>query len=386
MKLIAKTFKGLEEVLADEIKAIGGEHVQIMNRAVSFKGSNRLIYKSNYCLRTAIRILKPIVEFEARDEDYFYRQLKKHDWSFYLKEGQTFAIDASVFGDYFTHSKYTALRCKDAIVDQFREKFGDRPDIDVNDPDLRLNVHISQKNVTVSIDTSGFSLFKRNYKQAPFPAPINEVLASGMLRLIGWNADVPLVDPMCGSGTFLMEAAMLAQNIPAGYHIEEFAFMKWDHFQPDLWKEVKSEADGQIELKFLKIYGSDIHPRAIRICQKMFGAHEYAKSIQIEQRDIVALSKPFEEGMLISNPPYGERLNDRETNELYRDIGDSFKQNFSGYQAWIISSNMNALKNVGLRPSRKISLYNGKLECKFQKYEMYSGSKKGKFIKSKQFD
>ena len=380
MKLVAKTFKGLEEVLAQEIKDMGGEHVNIMNRAVSFKGSNRLIYKGNYCLRTAIRVLKPILEFEARDEEYYYRQLKKHDWSFYLKKGQTFAIDATVFGDYFNHSKFVALKFKDAIVDQFREKIGQRPDVDVEDPDLRLNVHISQKKVTVSIDTSGFSLFKRNYKLAPFPAPINEVLAAGMLRLIGWTADVPLVDPMCGSGTFLMEAAMIAQNIPAGYHIEQFAFMKWDHFQPELWKEVKQEANSKIKHKLLRIYGSDVHPRAIRICQKMFAKHDYAKSIQIEQRDISLLEKPFDQGVIVTNPPYGERLDDRETNELYNEIGDALKKQFSGYDAWLISSNMKALKNIGLRPSRKITLYNGKLECKFQKYEMYSGSKKSKHL------
>ena len=379
MKLIAKTFKGLEEVLAKEIEELGGEHINIMNRAVSFKGSNRLIYKSNYCLRTAIRILKPIFEFEAREEDALYRQIKKRDWSFYLKKGQSFAIDSTVHGEYFTHSKFAALRCKDAIVDQFREKFGARPNIDVEDPDLRINVHISQKKVTVSIDTSGFSLFKRNYKQAPFPAPINEVLAAGMLKLIGWTADMPLLDPMCGSGTFLMEAAMMGQNIPAGYHIASFAFMKWDHFQEDLWKEVKREADAKIKLQLLNIHGSDIHSRAVRISTKMVSQFDYSRSIKIEQKDITELIPPFEKGIIITNPPYGERLDSQETLALYKQIGDSLKQNFNGYEAWIISSNEKALKNIGLKASKKIKLFNGKLECKFQQYLMYQGSKKAKF-------
>ena len=386
MKLIAKTLHGLEEVLAEEIRELGGEHVTIMKRAVSFKGSNKLIYKANYMLRTAIRILKPIYEFEAKEEERFYREVMKYDWSFHMKASQTLAIDATVFGDYFTHSKYIALKTKDAIVDQFRNKFGERPNIDVEDPDLRLNVHIYQNNVSISIDTSGLSLYKRNYKRGIFLAPINEVLAAGMLKMMNWNADVPLVDLMCGSGTFLMEAAMLGQNIPAGYHIEKFGFMNWDHFQKELWDEVKEEADSKIELKPLKLFGNDISESTIRDLQVTVRNNDYSSQIELSQANFEDVKAPFERGMVISNPPYGERLKIDDTADLYKRMGDHLKREFRGYDAWIISSNAEALKNFGLRPSKKMTLFNGKLECKFQKFELFAGNRKDHVIIKKGYD
>lgn len=373
MKLIAKTLHGLENILADEIKEMGGEHIEVMKRAVSFKGSSRLIYRSNYELRTAIRILRPILEFDAKDDEKLYREIQKYDWSYHFNVDQTFAVDATVYGDYFNHSKYVALKTKDAIVDQFRKKLGKRPDVDVEDPYLRVNVHISHSKASVSLDTSGFSLYKRGYKRGLFAAPLNEVLAAGMLKMINWNADIPLVDLMCGSGTFLMEAAMLGQNIPAGYHIKEFAFMKWDHFQKDLWNEVKEEAEAKIDLRPLKLFGNDISERAIRDTTRTVNGNNYSRQIELSNSDFRECQAPYERGIVISNPPYGERLNDQNISELYKSLGDHLKNEFKGYDAWVISSNIQALKSFGLRPSKKMVLFNGQLECKFQKFELFSG-------------
>ncbi len=380
MKLVAKTAYGLEDLLVEEIKAIGGEHVTKLNRAVSFKGSNKLIYKANYMLRTALRIIKPILEFEARHEERFYKEMQKYDWSYHLGPNDTLAIDATVQGDYFTHSKYIALKAKDAIVDQLRDKFGSRPNIDLDDPDFRLNIHISNKTVTVSIDTSGFSLHKRGYKKGMFLAPISEVLAAGMLKLSDWTEDKPLVDLMCGSGTILMEAAMLAQNIPAGFFIEKFGFMNWGHFDEDLWKEVKQEADADITLKELEIHGNEISKRTYNDTRRMLDSYSFSKGIQLSNLDFKDLEAPFENGVVITNPPYGERFDEEDPSDMYREMGNHLKQNFQGYNAWVITSNLEAMKSFGLRPSRKIMLYNGNLKCKFHKFELYGGSKKAKYM------
>ena len=377
-QFLAKTLHGLEEVLANELRNIGARDIKVMKRAVSFRGNKKLMYRANYELRTAIRILVPFHSFRVRHESALYNKIKAIDWSDFMNVNDTLAIDAVTHSKYFNHSKYAALKTKDAIVDQFREKFGKRPNVNIYTPTLRLNVHINDDQCTLSLDSSGESLHKRGYRKETLEAPINEVLAAGMIQLSGWQKDCNFIDPMCGSGTILFEALLYARNIPPQYKREYFSFKKWNDFDEKLWNEVVQEAkERETNLEY-KILGFDKDFQAIRVTERNMEQAGLTGQIELQRKRFESLQPPEEKGILIMNPPYDERIQDRNINDLYEMIGDRFKQAFPGYNAWIISSNMEALKHIGLRPSRRISLYNGALDCKFLKFEIYAGSKKRK--------
>ena len=384
MQLLVKTNHGLEEVLAKELERIGASKIELKKRAVSFEGDLKTLYRANHELRTALRILKPIHEFTAKSADELYKKSKAFDWSEIMTLNQTFAIDSRVYSDYFDHSKYVALRVKDAIADRFRKETGKRPNVDTRHPDVRIHVHVADRKVTFSLDSSGESLHKRAYRQKGHRAPLNEVLAAGMVLLTAWDGTSPLLDPMCGTGTIALEAAMIAANIPPGLMRAHYGFMNWPDFDQDLWAEVKNEAESRISKTNTLIYASDKNQRSINLARSAAGKLRLGNMIEISQQDVFQINGIENGGTIIMNPPYGERIQERDILDLYKRLGDHLKQQFNGYDAWIISSNKDALKNIGLRPSKKITLFNGPLECKFQKFEMYRGSKKSKYSKLSQ--
>ena len=375
-KMIAKTMAGLEPVLAEELTSLGAENVQVLNRAVSFEGDKALMYKANYCCRTALRILKPIMSFVARNELMLYNNIFKIKWHEIFNINETFAIDAVVSGNYFTHSQYAALKVKDAIADEFREHFGARPSVDVENPDLRISVHIENEKVTLLFDSSGESLHKRGYRKAVDKAPMNEVLAAGLIKLTGWKCDCNFVDCMCGSGTLPIEAAMLAMGIPAGFFRKKWGFMTWHDYDEKLWLKVVQDADAEMEEFDYEILASDHSAKAVEIARANITNAHLQYDIKLSKQDMFEMIPPAGGGIMIINPPYGERLEEKDIINLYRGIGDALKKNFKGFEAWIISSNKDVLKLIGLKPSKKIDVYNGPLECKFEKFEIFEGSYK----------
>jgi putative N6-adenine-specific DNA methylase len=374
MKFVIKTMHGLEEILAEEITSLGGQNVTILKRSVACEGDLMFMYKANMNLRTALKILVPIYKFKAQNEQELYDQVYAFDWSDYLKVDQTFAIDNTIFSEYFRHSQYAALKTKDAIVDQFRNKLGIRPSVDIKTPDIQFDLHAYRDEFTVSLDSSGDTLNRRGYREPGHKAPMNEVLAAGMLKLAGWNKDIPLIDPMCGSGTIMFEAAMAGSNMAPQINRQNFAFKNWNNFQPSIWNQVVAEAKSNVRLTKLNIQGGDIDFRAISIVEKSIKRFKLEDSVRVQRISFDKLIPKTSEGMIIVNPPYGERIGDN-VNELYKLFGDTLKNNFHGFDAWILSSNMPAFKQLHLRASKKIVLFNGSLECKFQKYEMYQGSR-----------
>ena len=375
--MIAKTFKGLEQVLAEELTEIGADEVQIQRRAVSFSGDKELLYRANFSLRTALRILVPIATFAAKDADAVYEQAKHIDWSRFMTVNTGFAIDATVYSETFRHSKYVTYRVKDAIADYWTEKEGKRPSVKLTDPDLQLNVHIAAEQVTISLDSSGESLHKRGYRVATTEAPINEVLAAGLLKIAGWNGQTDFYDPMCGSGTFLIEAALIAQNIAPGVFRKGYAFEKWADFDKDLFEQIYN--DDSKERPFTHhIYGSDASFYAVQQAQKNIRESGMQRFIDVRQIRIQELKGlTAEGGLIMMNPPYGERLaQDKDVMRLYGDIGSVLKHRFAGATAWIISSNEDALKCIGLKPSRRIHLMNGELDCLFNQYVLFAGDRK----------
>jgi len=374
--MIAKTVSGLENLLAEELESLGATDIQLRTRAVSFQGDKALMYKANYCLRTALRVLKPVHQFVANNESALYDGVSKIHWHEIFKLEQTFAIDAVVSGAYFNHSQYAALRVKDAIVDQFRDRFGARPSVDINQPDLRISVYIAGDQVSILLDSSGESLHKRGYRTAVDKAPINEVLAAGLIKITGWQGDSPFVDAMCGSGTIPIEAAMFAMHIPPAYFRENFAFMNWPDFDSKLWEEVKAAANEQIREIEVEIIGSDRSGKAVDIARENIRNAHLHKDIKLIKKPMEELTAPEGNGVLLINPPYGERLEEEDLTALYKLIGDSLKQGFKGYQAWVISSDQRALKMVGLKPSKKYTVFNGPLECRFARFDIFGGSYK----------
>lgn len=378
-KMIAKTFFGFEEILAKELQLLGAQDVEIGTRAVSFKGDKGFMYKANLSLRTALKILKPIYHFRAFNDQSLYKGIQGIDWSKYLNANQTFVIDSTIHSDHFKHSQFVSQKAKDAIVDQFRDKTGQRPSIDKDFPDLRINIHIDRDQCSVSLDTSGASLHQRGYRVLTNIAPINEVLAAGMLLLSGWNGESDFLDPMCGSGTILAEAAMIACNIPANINRKEFAFEKWNDWDNDLFDQIidalmKRTRDFRYTMK-----GYDKAPSAVSKAIDNIRNANLDEFITIEQKNFFDTKKETSGPLhMVFNPPYGERL-DIDLERFYREMGDTMKQNYPGTHAWFITANLEALKFVGLKPSRKIKLFNGSLEARFVKYEMYEGSKRTKF-------
>jgi len=379
--MVAKTSFGLEQVLADELASIGAEDIELLTRAVAFSGTKETMYRANLELRTALRILKPVYSFRVRDETELYRETKMFSWEQFLNPDITFAINSDVHSENFNHENYVSLKVKDAIVDQLRTVFGRRPYVNIVNPDLRLHVHINDERCTIYLDSSGNSLHKRGYRIGQGMAPINEVLAAGMILLSGWKGESDFVDPMCGSGTFLMEAATIAYNIAPGIKIEEFGFMKWADWEPDLWRKIIEDAKSREREFTYKILGFDESPKAIRIAKDNIKNADLGWKVLLKVKTLqdVTPDDLNGSGIVMINPPYGERLDDKNTKVLYKTIGDCLKQNFDGWSVWLISSNVAALKQVGLRTSKKLTLYNGSLECRFHNYEIYKGSKKKKF-------
>ena len=377
--MLAKTFKGLEQVLASELIELGANNIQIQRRAVSFTGDKRMLYAANFCLRTASRILVPIATFKAKTADDIYNHVKQVDWAQYMTTKTTFQIDATVYSDLFRHSQFITYRVKDAIVDWWMEHSGVRPNVQLTNPDLYLNVHIAGDIVTLSLDSSGESLHKRGYRVANTQAPINEALAAGMLLLAGWHGQSDFYDPMCGSGTLLIEAALIARNIAPGIYRKGFAFEKWASFDADLFEDVYNDDSRERDFHH-KIYGSDAGFYAVQTAQKNIQSANLQRDIEVKQIRIEELrlaDKNTDGALVMMNPPYGERLSqDKNVLRLYQDMGTALKHQFNGATAWIISSNEEALKCVGLRPAKRIRLMNGELECLFNQYVLFSGDRK----------
>ncbi|WNM18129.1 class I SAM-dependent RNA methyltransferase [Flavobacterium capsici] len=378
-KMLAKTFFGFEEILAKELQLLGAQNVEIGTRAVSFKGDKGFMYKANLSLRTALKILKPIYQFRAFNDQSLYKGIQGIDWSKYLNENQTFVIDTTIHSDNFKHSQFVSQKAKDAIVDQFREKTGIRPSIDKDFPDLKIHIHIDRDQCTVSLDSSGESLHQRGYRTATNIAPINEVLAAGMLLLSGWDGSSDFMDPMCGSGTILAEAAMIACNIPANINRKEFAFEKWNDWDNDLFDQIIDALLKRTKEFRYTITGYDKAPSAVNKAKDNILNANLEDYVTIAQANFFDTKKENAGPLhMVFNPPYGERL-DIDLERFYRELGDTLKNNYPNTNAWFITANLDALKFVGLRPSRKIKLFNGSLEARLVKYEMYEGSKKAKF-------
>ncbi|MEC5166654.1 putative N6-adenine-specific DNA methylase [Flavobacterium sp. PL11] len=378
-KMVAKTFFGFEEILAKELQMLGAQHVEQGVRMVSFKGDKGFMYKANLALRTALKILKPIYFFKASNEQALYKGISSMNWSKLLNANQTFVIDTTVHSTFFNHSEFVSQKCKDAIVDQFRERTGQRPSIDKVHPDLRINIHIDKDQVSVALDTSGNALNQRGYRTATNIAPINEVLAAGILLLSGWDGQTDFLDPMCGSGTFLAEAAMIACNIPANINRKEFAFEKWNDWDNDLFDAISDSLLKRVREFHHTIKGYDKAPSAVQKAKDNIKNANLEDYISIEEDNFFDTSKRSEEKLhIVFNPPYDERL-DIHMEEFYKNIGDTLKKNYPATNAWMITANLEALKYVGLKPSRKIKLFNAGLEARLVKYEMYEGSKRTKF-------
>ena len=371
--MVAKTFQGLEDVLRDELISLGAENVEMGRRMVSFEGDLALMYKANLCCRTALRILKPIEKFTAHDPDELYDIVRDIEWEKYMTPQTTFSIDSTVNSDEFTHSKFVTYRVKDGIVDHFRDAVGERPSIRVSGADLMFNVHIFEDRVTISLDSSGEPLSKRGYRVEQTEAPINEVLAAGIIMKTGWRGDSNFADPMCGSGTFLIEAALIAANVNPGIYRESFAFEKWSDFDRDLFEEIYNDDSAERDFDF-KIYGGDIDPDAVAIARKNIREAKVEEMIEISCRPMADWTDNPEPGMLVMNPPYGARLKPEDMTDLYKGIGSSLKKNFAGWHAWIIGLNDEDFANIGLKPSMKIPMLNGSLECSLREYVLFDGS------------
>ena len=377
--MLAKTIFGLEEILANELKDLGAQNVKIQNRAVSFKGDTGFMYKANLNLRTCLRVLKPIATFQAHNEKELYNNILKIDWEKYLDLKNTFATDATTNSEVFTHSKYASLLVKDGIADFFRKKYDERPNVDPKNPDITINLHIAKHTCTVSIDSSGESLHKRGYKSNTIIAPMNEVLAAGLILLSGWDKKSNFHDPMCGSGTILIEAALIAYNIPANIFREKFGFETWKDFDLELFEKIKDVSLDKEKDFQASITGGDNFQKAVRITRENIENALMFDSIKVKNEDFFD-TKVFENSFVIFNPPYGERI-ELGINEFYEKVGDSLKNNYKNCTVWLISSDLENLKMIGLKPSKKIELMNGNLKCSFREFKIYEGSKKQKLIK-----
>lgn len=374
-ELIAKTFMGLEPVLAKELTQLGANNVQIGRRMVSFTGDKEMVYRANFQLHTAIRILKPIARFKARSADEVYEEVKKIDWSKYIEKGKTFSVDSVVYSEEFRNSRFVTYKVKDAIVDQFRENTGTRPNISVSNPDIRLNIHIAEADATLSLDSSGESLHRRGYRQESVEAPLNEVLAAGMILMTGWRGETDFIDPMCGSGTLLVEAALIAHNMSPGIFRKEFAFEKWPDFDAELFDTIYNDDSQEREFTH-HIYGYDIDMKAVNTARLNVRAAGLSNDITVENADFKDFTQPKEKSLLVVNPPYGERISTPNLLNTYKMIGERLKHAFMGNEAWVLSYREECFEAIGLKPSIKIPVYNGSLECEFRKYAIFDGTMK----------
>jgi putative N6-adenine-specific DNA methylase len=379
MKLVVKTSFGLEDVLLEELNALGASNAEKGVRVVTVEGDQAMMYRINLCSRVALRVLMPVKKFRAADEHMLYNEIKKIDWSRYMDVDDTLAVDAVVNKSVMTHSLYIALKTKDAIVDQFREKTGRRPNVDLARPSLRIHLHIGGEEAEVSLDSSGDSLHKRGYRMQTGDAPINEALAAGLILLSGWNKQSPFLDFMCGSGTLVIEAAMMALNVAPGSLRKEFGFQRWKDFDANAWDAVKKEAESAVKTEIdFPVTGTDISPQMIRNAKENATAAGILKHVNFQQQSFESFVPGAVPGTILINPPYGGRITSGDLMQLYKSMGDQFKKKYAGWKALVFTANMEAGKNIGLKPSRKIPLFNGKLECRLLKFEMYEGSRRVK--------
>jgi putative N6-adenine-specific DNA methylase len=381
-KMIAVTFYGMEDILASELMRLGARDISKHNRSVSFVGDLGFMYKCNIALRTAIRILKPVFSFEANGENELYEGFKKYDWTSIMDINQSFAIDASLNSDTFTHSLYVSQKCKDAVVDLFRAKTGQRPNVNTESPEIRINVHIYNRQVNVSLDSSGDILFKRGYRTSGGEAPLNEVLAAGLIELTGWDGRTALLDGMCGSGTLATEAALFANRIPPGYFRSRFGFMNWKDYDTALFDTIYESCIQKITNHQPKITALEIDKRTYALAERNIKSAKVDDVVKVLNEDFFEYKPETSAGTIILNPPYGERLKNFNTQEFYKRIGDKLKKDFAGFTCWILTSSPSGMKSIGLRPSRKITIYNGSLECRFLRFDLYSGTKKVHKLKS----
>lgn len=372
---IAKTFMGLEPLLAKELTQLGANNVKIGRRMVSFTGDKEIMYRANFQLHTAIRILKPIARFQAKSADDVYAEIQKIDWSLYIEKGKTFSVDSVVYSEGFRNSRFVTYKVKDAIVDQIREHTGDRPNISVSNPDIRLNIHIAENDCILSLDSSGDSLHRRGYRQESVEAPLNEVLAAGMILMSGWQGETDFIDPMCGSGTLPIEAALIARNISPGVYRKGYAFERWPDFDQDLFDKIYND-DSQEREFFHHIYGYDVDMKAVNTARLNVRASGLSEHITIKQVDFKKFTQPLTKSIIITNPPYGERISTPNLLSTYKMIGERLKHQFLGNDAWILSYREECFDQIGLKPSIKIPVYNGSLECEFRKYSLFDGKLK----------
>lgn len=371
-QFIAKTFHGLEKILASELKKTGAQDIKILKRAVGFTGNIEVMYRANYELRTALNILQKITDFTANSSDELYEKTKKVNWDSYLNLKETFSIDKTVHSDIHKHSQFAALKTKDAIVDFYTEKYNERPSVNIKNSDKKINLHINGNKCTLSIDTSGEALFKRGYRKETGPAPLNEVLAAGIVMMTDYKNIDYFFDPMCGSGTILIEAARIFMKIPPSFNRKYFAFQKFSNYDYQLWNKVRREADKLINKEIeLKIIGTDIDEEIVRIAKKNISEAGLRNYIKILAKDFINTKIENKKGLIVTNPPYGERIKSLNLNKLYKDTGDTLKKGYKNWSSYIFSGNMNAVKNIGLKPSQKQMLYNGKIECRLLKYDLY---------------
>jgi len=378
-KFVATTLYGLENILKDEIEAAGAENSRLLNRAVEFSGSLALMYKLNLSLRTALRILMHVKSFIVNNEDQLYHEVLKIEWETWFDGHHSFAVTPVVNSPGFRHSRYIAQKVKDAIADRFRKATGNRPSVNLKNPDVIVNIHIDDRKADISLDSSGTPLFKRGYRTATHQAALNEVLAAGLIKLAGWDyKNNCLYDPMCGSGTIAIEAAMMASNIFPGSFGRSYAFFNWKHFDENLFVAVKNRLPSPNDMKY-PVYASDISADALIKAKANIGNAGLQDKIKLSKIDFQASSSPEKRGVIIMNPPYGERLSDQNTNQLYKQIGDTLKNKYTGFEAWIISPNADAMKCIGLHPEKKIQLMNGELKCRYQKFTIFEGSRKSRY-------
>ncbi len=379
MEILVKTMAGLEEVLIQELEQIGIKNCKKLRRAVQAEASLEQIYEANLCLRTGLHVLVPLFSFKAKNEQALYDQIYAFDWTQEFRMRDTFAINATVKSKFFNHSKYVALKTKDAIADKFTETFGSRPNVDPKNADYNLSLFIQEDHVIVYKNSSGNSLNRRGYRLKAALAPLNECLAAGLLLLAGYKGDRPFLDPMCGSGTLLAEAYLIASHTPPNLFRKKFGFQSWDNYDKKLFESVKERLSSSIQEPKHTIMGCDIRKESLEACFENLSHFNFNKFVQLKRRNFMEREAAIKDALVVFNPPYDLRVSNQNINSFYKEIGDALKQFYGGSEAWIISANFTALKHVGLRPSKKIPLFNGPLECKFQKYELYAGSKKAKF-------
>ncbi len=368
----AKTFHGLEKILASELKKIGARDIKILKRAVGFTGNIEIMYRANYEVRTALNILQKISDFTANSSEELYEKTKQINWDFHLNPDETFAIDKTVHSNIHKHSQFAALKTKDAVADFYTEKYGKRPSVNIKNPDKKINLHINGNKCTLSIDTSGDALFKRGYRTATGPAPLNEALAAGIIMLTDYKNIDYFYDPMCGSGTILIEAARIFMNIPPAYSRKDFAFQKFSNYDYRLWNKVKRIADKKINKTIsVKIIGTDIDEELVKISKRNISEAGLRNYITVLPKDFLHTKFENKKGLIITNPPYNERIKSLNINNLYKEIGDTLKKGYKNWSSYIFSGNPDAIKNIGLKTSQKFQLYNGKIDCRLLKYEIY---------------